>query len=100
MGGGKGSRGGKGGEGGSGRRGSGGDFEDADVRVANGVGVVIDVDLLDVGLALFEIQVFHVVLLAAVDVDGFFMNECERAGKINFTNDIGCAGDVDNHEIV
>jgi len=36
----------------------GGDFEDADLSVADGVGVVVDVDALDVGLALLEVEMF------------------------------------------
>ncbi len=68
--------------------------------VADGVGVVVDVDALDVGLALLEVEMLDVVLLAAVKVDGFFVEEDESAGEIDFANDGGRAGDVDDHEIV
>src|SRR6266851_5969495 len=78
----------------------GGDFEDADLGVADGVSVVIDVDALDVGLAFLEIEMFDVVLLAAVKVDGFFVDEHKRAGEIDFADDVWRPGDVDDHEIV
>src|SRR2546429_6585158 len=77
-----------------------GDFEDADLGVADSVGVVVDVDALDVGFAFLEVEMFDVVLLTAVKVDGFFVDERERAGEIDFANDIWRAGDVDDHEIV
>src|SRR6266851_450243 len=78
----------------------GGDFEDADLSVADGVGVVVDVDTLDVGLAFLEVEMLDVVLLAAVNVDGFFVEEHQRAGEIDFADDGGRAGDVDDHEII
>ncbi len=68
--------------------------------VADGVGVVVDVDALDVGLALLEVEMLDVVLLAAVDVDGFFVEEDKSTGEIDFADDGGCAGDVNDHEIV
>ena len=79
---------------------SGGDFEDADLGVADGVGIVVDVDALDVSLALLEVEMFDVVLLPAVNVDGFFVDEYKRAGEIDFADDAGRASDVDDHEIV
>src|SRR5229473_7972785 len=78
----------------------GGDFEDADLSVADGVGVVVDVDALDVGLAFLEVEMLDVELLPAVKVDGFFVDEHQRAGEIDFANDIWRAGDVEDHELV
>src|ERR1700687_983370 len=78
----------------------GGDFKDADLGVADGVGVVVNVDALDVSLALLEVEMFDVVLLPAVNVDGFFVDEHKRAGEIDFSNDIWRARDVDDYEIV
>src|SRR6266436_5854415 len=77
-----------------------GDFEGTDLGVADGVGVVIDVDAFDVGLAFLEVEMFDVMLLAAVNVDGFFMEENQGAGEIHFADDRGLAGDVDDHEII
>ena len=68
--------------------------------VADGIGVVVHVDALDVSLALLEVEMFDVVLLPAVKVDGFFVDEHKRAGEIDFADDAGRAGDVDDHEIV
>src|SRR6266436_5316689 len=79
---------------------SGGDFEDADLRVSNRIGVVVDANVLDVGFALFEIEMLDVVLLAAMKVNGFFVKEHQRTRKIDLANDVWRAGDIDNHEIV
>src|SRR6267143_3602805 len=76
------------------------DFEGTDLGVADGVGVVIHVDAFDVGLAFLEVEMFDVMLLAAVNVDGFFVEENQRAGEIHFADDRGLAGDVDDHEII
>ena len=62
-------------------------FEHANLRVAHGVGVVVDVHLLDVSLALFEIEMLDVILLPAVNVDGFLMQKNQRTGKIHFADD-------------
>ena len=70
------------------------------MRVADGVGVVVDVDALDEGFAFLEVEMFDVVLLAAVEVDSFFVDVGQRAGEINFADDIWQSGDVDDHEIV
>src|SRR5882762_1223068 len=78
----------------------GGDFEDTHLRVSNSVGVVVDVDALDVGFAFFEVEMLNVVLLAAVKVNGFFVKEDQRTGEIDFADHVWRAGDVDNHEIV
>ena len=43
---------------------------------------------------------FDVVLLPAVNVDGFFVDKHKRAGEIDFADDAGRAGEVDDHEIV
>src|SRR6266481_4463104 len=77
-----------------------GDFEGTDLGVADGVGVVIHVDAFDVGLALLEVEMFDVMLLAVVNVDGFLVEENERAGEIHFADDRGLASDVDDHEII
>src|SRR6266851_8229776 len=79
---------------------AGGDFKDTDLRVEDGVGVVINIDTLHVGLAFLEVEMFDVVLLAAVNVNGFFVKENQGAGEIHFTDDGGRSGDVDDHEIV
>src|SRR3989442_8773951 len=75
-------------------------FEDADLGVADSVGVVVDVDLLDVGFALLEVEMLDVILLAAVNVDGFFVDENEGAGKVDFADHIRYGRDVDDHKIV
>src|SRR5690242_16637703 len=41
-----------------------------------------------------------VILLPAMKIDGFFVHENERAWEIDFTDDIGLAGYINNHEIV
>src|SRR5258708_37455488 len=55
---------------------------------------------MDVSLALLEVEMFDVVLLPAVNVDGFFVDEHKRAGEIDFADDAGRASDVYDHEIV
>ena len=50
--------------------------QDLDLGVVDGVGVVVDVGLLDVGLALLVVQLLDEVLLALADVDGLLV---ERA---------------------
>src|SRR5271154_95212 len=80
-------------------RGRGG-FENADLRVANRIGVVIDVYLFDVSFAFLEVQMLHVELRAAMHVDGFLVHAGERAGKIHFADDVGRASDIDNHKII
>ena len=77
-----------------------GDFQHAHLRVANRVGVVVDVDSLHVRLAFFEVEMLDVILLRAVQVDGFFVHGGQRAGKIDFADDFRLAGDVDDDEIV
>src|SRR5256885_7048659 len=59
----------------------------SDLGVADGIGVVVHVDALDVSLALLEVEMFDVVLLPAVKVDGLFVDEHKRAGEIDFAND-------------
>src|SRR5207302_10650441 len=83
-----------------GRLDSGCDFEDADLRVADGVRVVVDVDALHVCFALLEIEMFDVVLLAAMNVDGFFVQKNKCAWKIHFADNRRRAGDIDDHEII
>src|SRR2546429_2852364 len=83
-----------------GRLDSGCDFEDADLRVADGVRVVVDVDALHVCFALLEIEMFDVVLLAAMNVDGFFVQKTKCAWKIHFADNRRRAGDIDDHEII
>src|SRR6266567_7308755 len=78
----------------------GGDFEDADLRVADGIGVVVDVDALHVGLAFLEVEMFDVVLLATMNVNGFFVEKNQSAGEIHFADDSGRASDIDDYEIV
>src|SRR6266567_3547581 len=77
----------------------GGDFEDADLRVADGIGVVVDVDALHVGLAFLEVEMFDVVLLATMNVNGFFVEKNQSAGEIHFADDSGRASDIDDYEI-
>jgi len=59
-----------------------GDFEDADLRVADGIGVVVHVHAFHIGLAFREVEMFDVMLLPAVNVNGFFVEEYQRARKI------------------
>src|SRR5258707_13882291 len=78
----------------------GSDFEGADLGVADGVGVVVGVDALDVGFAFLEIQMLDVGLLAAMNVDGLFVEKYQRAGKIDSAEDGGRSCDVDDHKII
>jgi hypothetical protein len=70
---------------------SGSDLKDADLGVADGVGVVVGVDLLDVGFAFLEVEMLDVILAAAVEVDGLFVDKDKCAGKINLGDDVGFA---------
>src|SRR5206468_12149810 len=80
-----------------GRLDSGCDFEDADLRVADGVRVVVDVDALHVCFALLEIEMFDVLWLAAVAVDGCFVQKTKCAWKIHFADSRGRDGGIDDH---
>src|SRR5580700_9004091 len=84
----------------SGRRGGLCCFENAHLRVSDGIGVVIGVHLFYISLALFEVEMLDVILLPAVNVDGFLVKKNERAGKIYFADDIRRASDIDDDEIV
>src|SRR5690348_15405217 len=75
-------------------------LEDADLRVANCIGVVVDVHLLYISLAFFEIEMLDVVLLAAVNINRFLVQENQRAWEIDFADYIGPACDIDDYEIV
>lgn len=85
-----------------------GNFEDADLGVADGVGVVIHVDAFYVGFALIEIEALDVVLLALVQIDRFGMDCGESGGEIYFADHfgfavfgaVGAAGDVRDYEII
>ncbi len=68
--------------------------------VADSIGVIVDVHLFDVGFTFLKVEMLDVKLLAAVNVDGLFVNEGQGAGKIDFADDVGRAGDVDDHKIV
>src|SRR5581483_8746407 len=83
-----------------GRRCGAGGFEHANFRVANCVGVIVRIHLFDVGLAFFEVQMLDVILLATVDIDGFFVDGGQGAGKIHFADDAGLAGNVNDDEVV
>ncbi len=67
------------------------DFQHADLRVADGVGVVIHVDAFHVGFALIEIEALDVVLLALVEIDRFGMDRGERGREIHFADHFGFA---------
>ena len=77
-----------------------GNFQDANLRIPDGVGVVVDVDAFHVSFAFLEVEVFNVVLLAAVNVNGFFVQENKCAREIYFANNGRRAGDIDDYEIV
>ena len=85
-----------------------GNFQHADLRVADCVGVVIHIDAFYVGFALIEIEVLDVILLALVQVDRFRMDGGEGGGKIHLADHfglpvfgaVGAAGDVHDDEII
>jgi len=76
------------------------EVEDGDLGVVDGVGVVVDVGLLDVGLALLEVELLDEVLLALDDVDGLGMQGRQGRGEVDLGDDPGLAGDVDDDEVV
>ena len=66
-----------------------------------GVGVVIDVDPVDVGLALVPFKSIHVVLDGVVHVDRPLVHEDLRREQVDFTEDsrpVGCR--VDDHHVL
>ncbi len=75
-------------------------FENAHLRVADRVGVVIDVYLLDISFAFFEVEMLDVVLLPAVNVNGFFVKKNQRAREIHFADDVWRPRDIDDDEVV
>src|SRR5438876_5852692 len=77
-----------------------GNFQGADLRIPDGVGVVVDVDAFHVSFAFLEVEVFKVVLLAAANVNGFFVQENKCAREIYLANNGRRAGDIDDYEIV
>src|SRR5215471_5611452 len=68
-----------------------GDFEDANLGVADRVGEVIHVNWFHIGLALIKIQMLNVVLLSLVDVDRFRMDGRERRREIDFPDHLRLA---------
>jgi hypothetical protein len=59
-----------------------GDFEDANLGVADRVREIVHVDGFHVGFAFVEVQMLNVVLLPLVDVDRLRMDGGERRIKI------------------
>ena len=67
-----------------------------------GVGVVADVDAAHVGLLVVEIQLFHLILVALVHVDGVLMEQHRHGEAIHLADDavlLG-VGDIDDEEVL
>ena len=66
-----------------------------------GVGVVVDVDLVDVGLALVPLEPVHVVLDRLVDVDRALVDEHLGAEQVDLAEDARSVGRrVDDHDVL
>ncbi|MBK7725429.1 MAG: hypothetical protein IPI33_09405 [Dehalococcoidia bacterium] len=65
-----------------------------------GIGVVVDGDRGDESLLVVPIQVLDLVLLAAMDVDGIFVDEEGGAGAVALTDDAGMWPLFDDDEVV
>ena len=65
------------------------DVEDLDLGVVDGVGVIIDVGLLDVGFALVVIQLLDEILLALADVDRLGVERRQGRGEVDLGDDLG-----------
>lgn len=74
--------------------------EDGYLGVIDRVCVVIAIDTLDIGFALFVIEVLDVELLGFVEVDGFLVQGGEGCGEGDIGNDFRFIGDVDDDEVV
>ena len=72
----------------------------ADIQVA--VGVVAHIHLPDEGLAGVEIQLFHLILLCLVHVDGVLVQQHRHGEAIHLADHavLERVGDVDDHEIL
>jgi hypothetical protein len=76
------------------------DVEDGDLRVVDGVRVVVDVRSLDVGLALLEVELLDEVLLALDDINGLGVEGRQGGREVDLGDDLGLARDVDDDEVV
>ena len=65
-----------------------------------GVGVVVDVDLADVGLLLVPVEAVDVVLLAAVHVDRLVVDEQRRRRAVDLADDARLRALLDDDEVV
>ena len=65
-----------------------------------GVGVVVDVDLADVGLLLVPVEAVDVVLLAAVHVDRLVVDQQRRGGPVDLADDARLRPLLDDDEVV
>ena len=81
-----------------------GDFEYANLGVANRVREVIHINRFYIGFAFVEIQMLDVVLLPLMDVDRLRMDGGERGGEIDFADHFrvasGFSRRVDDDEVV
>ncbi len=75
-------------------------LEHLDLRVVDGVGVVIALDAAHVSLAPFVVELLHLVLPRLVQVDGLLVQRGEGGGEIDFGDHLRLAGGIDDDEVV
>src|SRR5437763_15647290 len=75
-------------------------FQHPHLRVPHRVRVIVHIHALHVGFAFFEVEMLDVELQAAVQINRFFVDKDQRAGKINLADDVRLAGDINSHKSV
>jgi len=73
----------------------------ADTGIGHGIGVVIDVHLLNIRLLALQIEFVHMVLLRLYHVDRTVVDCCESAVPVHFCYDfvVSCIGGVNHHNV-
>ena len=75
-------------------------LENRDLRVGDGVGVVIAVDRADERLASLEVEALHLIELPFDDVDGLFVERGRPAREVGLADDALAIGRIDDDEVV
>jgi hypothetical protein len=70
------------------------------LRIGDRIGVVIAVDLTDVGLASFEIELLHLVERAFDEVNRLLVQRRRPARETRLADHIGAVGRIDDDEVV
>ncbi len=75
-------------------------FDHANLRMLHRIGVVVRVNFFHIRFAFLKIQMLHVILLPAVQINCLFVYRCQGARKIHFADNPRLAGNIHDHEVV